>query len=129
MSLKNNSEKSYFILLGTGCVYQERINGRYHETDEFKSINVPFKFASKELYNWYDGVCIGYLSYYFSEFIQDDHKGYFMIEDILEPVRDISEDDAAQLGAILCVNGYPDKNGDVDVSYWKTGMGIKSAKK
>ena len=48
-----DEETPFYVCLGTGCVYQERVNGRYHETDEFKFIEFHFKFASEELYELY----------------------------------------------------------------------------
>ena len=120
----------YYIVLGSGCEYQKRdCRGRYRLTGKFKGIDIPFKFATEELYDYYDGYDFRHIPHVFNDAIQLFDKGYFTRDDCIEPVRDISEKDALNNYPLVCIiNDFPDKYGEIDVSYWQKGMGVKSSK-
>ena len=60
------------------CLYQEKIDGRYYETDEYKCIELPFRFSTEEIHDYYDGYDYKHLIYDFDELIQVDYKDYFL---------------------------------------------------
>ncbi len=120
-----NEETPFYVCLGTGCGYQERVNGRYHETDKFKFIEFHFKFASEELYDLYSDYNFEDLIHVFGDEVQRENKDYFPREDSLVPVRDITEKDAINY---CVVDVDPCDCNETNIYWIRMGDGVKSAR-
>ena len=122
-------ETPYYVNLCGACVRQEKINGRYYETDDIKGITLTFRFSSEELYDYHDQTDFFYLIYRFGDLIKDDHPNFFLREDLIEPYSRMSEEKALKVDKLYCIDKIWDEQGNFEIYVHRKDNSIKPVKR